>query len=79
MEWWQIGTIISVCLFSIMMSVILWANILELCCSTHWHNRLDKKLNIFGEILFTLIAILIIPLDFITSVIWEILKLGIKK
>ena len=80
MEWWQ-AIITAYVMITIILPLTYWVSAEKLCCSAHWHNNLEgfKELNIFGEILFTLLAIIIIPLDFIVSLMWEIIKLGIKK
>ena len=80
MEWWQAILTVYVIITTIL-PLAYWVSAEKLCCSAHWHNNLEsgKRLNIFGKILFTLLAIIIIPLDFIVSLMWEISKLGIKK
>lgn len=80
MEWWQ-AIITAYVMITIILPLTYWVSAEKLCCSAHWHNNLEsgKRLNIFGKILFTLLAIIIIPLDFIVSLMWEIIQLGIKK
>ena len=80
MEWWQ-AILTAYIMITIILPLTYWVSAEKLCCSAHWHNNLEgfKELNIFGEILFTLLAIIVIPLDFIVSLMWEIIKLGIKK
>ena len=59
--------------FSFLLSIVLWVMDSGYCiCSRHWHNT---KLNLFRKILFTLLAIVIIPLDFLAGILEELIGL----